>query len=49
MSHMSEKQKKNHDKRHKAQELKPLNPGDSVWVPGMQEEGKVEMEISPRT
>ena len=49
VSRMREKQKKNHDKRHKAQGLKPLNPGDSVWVPGMQVDGKVEMEISPKT
>ena len=46
---MKEKQKNNFDKRHKAQELKPLVPGDSVWVPEMQTEGIIEKEVSPRS
>ena len=44
-----EKQKRHFDKRHKAQELKPLAPGDSVWIPGMQVGGTVEKEVAPRS
>ena len=36
---MREKQKRNFNKRHRTKELKPLAPGDSVWIPGMQVEG----------
>ena len=36
-----DKQKRNFDKRHKARELKPLAPGDSVWIPSIQVEGTV--------
>ena len=46
---MKEKQKKNFDRRHKAQELKKLVPGESVWVPEMRTEGIVEKEVLPRS
>ena len=39
---MREKQTQNFDKRHQAQSLRPLVPGDSVWLAEMQAEGTVE-------
>ena len=46
---MRKKQKRNFNKGHKTQELKPLAPGDSVWIPGMQVEGTVEKGVAPRS
>ena len=42
-------QKRNFDKQHKAWELRPLAPGDSVWIPSIQVEGTVEKEVTPRS
>ena len=44
-----DKQKRNFNKRHKARQLKPLAPGDSVWIPSIHVEGTVEKEVAPRS
>ena len=36
------RQKRNHDARHGARDLTPLQPGDSVWIPQRQNMGKSE-------
>ena len=44
-----DKQKRNFDKRHKARQLNPLAPGDSVWIPSIHVEGTVKKEVAPRS
>ena len=44
-----ERQQRNFDKRHRASELTPLQPGDCVWIPDTESEGTVTGETNPRT
>ena len=41
--------KRNFDKRHGAKNLKPLNPGDMVWIPEREAGGTVEKESNTRS
>ena len=42
--------KRNFDNRHNARELKPLSPGDTVWIPERETSGTVvRQESSPRS
>ena len=44
-----ERQQRNFDKRHRALELTPLQPGDCVWIPDTESEGTVTGETNPRS
>ena len=44
-----EKQKTNFDSRHRVTALKPLTPGDSVWLPDQQSTGQVITQDAPRS
>jgi len=46
---LKERQKKNHDARHRAKELPQLEPGDYVWITDRQTTGKVVEEAAPRS
>ena len=43
------RQKRNHDARHGARDLTPLQPGDSVWIPQRQNRGLVREEVAPHS
>ena len=43
------RQKRNHDARHGARDLTPLQPGDSVWIPQRQNMGLVREEVAPHS
>lgn len=44
-----EKQKTNFDRHHRATNLKPLQPGDMVWIQGSTSEGRVVQQSNPRS
>ena len=46
---MRNRMKRNFDKRHGARNLKPLSPGDTVWIPEREAGGTVEKESSTRS
>lgn len=46
---LKEKQKQNFDNRHKVSTLKPLKPGEDVWIPDTQSKGTVVKETEPRS
>ena len=47
---MRARMKQNYDNRHNAKELKPLNPGDTVWIPERDASGTVvTQESRPRS
>ena len=46
---MRNRMKRNFDKRHGARNLKPLSPGDTVWIPEREAGGTVEKESSSRS
>ena len=43
------RQKHEYDKRHGVQDLPPLNPGDTVWIPDRKTEAEVVEEVHPRS
>ena len=43
------RQKRNHDARHGARDLTPLQPGDSLWIPQCQNRGLVREEVAPHS
>ena len=44
-----DRQKTNYDSRHRVTDLKPLTPGDCIWLPDQQSEGQVISEDTPRS
>ena len=46
---MRDRMKRNFDKRHGARNLKPLNPGDTVWIPEHKAGGTVVRESDIRS
>ena len=46
---IKERQKQNHDKRHRSKELPLLEPGDTVWVPDRDTSGTIVDETAPRS
>ena len=46
---MRDRTKRNFDKRHSVKNLKPLSPGDTVWIPERETEGTVENEFNSRS
>ena len=46
---IKDKQKKNFDRHHRATNLKPLQPGDTVWIQGSDSEGRVMEQSNPRS
>jgi len=47
--HIKERQKSNYDRGHRARELTPLEPGDTVWVPDRDSSGTIVEETSPHS
>ena len=47
--HLKGRQKKNFDQRHRARDLPPLEPGDTLWIPDRNSSGTVVEETSPRS
>ena len=41
--------KRNFDSRHKARELQPLQPGDTVWIPENKSNGTIVEQSNPRS
>ena len=46
---MRNKQKANYNSRHRARNLEPLLPGETVWLPDRESGGTVVEESSPRS
>ena len=46
---LKERQKQNHDTRHRAKELPQLEPGDYVWITDRETSGKVVEHAAPRS
>ena len=46
---LKERQKQNHDTRHRAKELPQLEPGDYVWITDRETIGKVVEDAAPRS
>ena len=44
-----ERMKRNFDKHHRARDLQPLEPGESVWIPENKSSGTVIGESNPRS
>ena len=47
--HIKERQRRNHDQRHRAKELPLLEPGDAVWILDQDTSGIVVDETAPRS
>ena len=46
---LKKQNKKNFDRQHKARDLQPLQPGDTVWVPENQSDGTVVEQLNTRS
>ena len=46
---IKERQKGNFDRRHRATNLRPLQPGDTVWIQGSNSEGRVVEQSNTRS
>ena len=46
---LKKRNKKNFDRQHKARDLQPLQPGDTVWVPENQSDGMVVEQLNTRS
>ena len=46
---LKKRSKRNFDSRHKAKDLQPLQPGDTVWIPESKSEGTIVEQSDPRS
>ena len=46
---LREQSRQNYDSRHRARDLEPLSPGQTVWIPDRQEEAPVLQEAGTRS
>ena len=46
---LKKKNKRNFDNRHKARDLQPLQPGDTVWIPENKSDGTIVEQSNPRS